>query len=86
MAEMEWISVADGLPPDDQKVLCCGYGGGCFIAADLSCGQRMVMRRGDWRIWEDKSGKYRRFSHWMPLPPPPEGHIERKVYVKKKDR
>ena len=81
---MEWISVEDRLPPDDRKVLCCGYGGAFFIAADL-CAERLVFRRGSWRIWEDKSGRYRRLSHWMELPAPPEGHIPKCVYRRKKD-
>ena len=69
--KQEWISVKESLPANDQKVLCSGYAGNVFVAMNL-CENRLIFRKGYWRIWEDKSSRYKKFSHWMILPELPE--------------
>jgi len=61
MAGMEWISITDRLPAEEQRVLVCSQSNGLHIAyLDL------------WRQWrdaDDNPGK--KITHWTPLPEPP---------------
>ena len=61
MAGMEWISVDERLPEQEQRVLVWSQSNGLHIAyLDL------------WRQWrdsDDNPGK--KITHWMPLPEPP---------------
>lgn len=54
----EWISVKERLPPARDKVLVVGPKG-------YDVGYQLSARRG-WNALLDE------YTHWMPLPPPPE--------------
>ena len=66
---MTWIPVTERLPDSDTEyVLCCGSKGGMFVGwaaikAYDGSGKCMGFQN---------SGKGRNFTHWMPLPEPPE--------------
>ena len=63
---MQWISVADQLPPLDTAVLivCWDRGPYAFLG---------VLRASGWRTIPDDEDRFplETTSHWMPLPDPP---------------
>jgi hypothetical protein len=63
--ERRWISVGERLPADNVAVLCCGDG----------VGAEMVWREnGQWLLsWVCTPISDSTYTHWMPLPPGPEG-------------
>jgi hypothetical protein len=63
--ERRWVPVGERLPADNVAVLCCGDG----------VGAEMVWREnGQWRLsWVGTPISDSTYTHWMPLPPGPEG-------------
>ena len=57
---MEWISVKDKLPENLELVLCCTHLG--------------YMVSNSYSLHSDQDDEWfrQRFTHWMPLPPPPQ--------------
>lgn len=74
---MNWISVEDQLPENEQNVLCyglyswdqedCEVDAGIYVATYLSVGY--------WEVINQMSC-IRKVSHWMPLPQPPKDDYE----------
>lgn len=60
---MEWISVEERLPNKGSRVIACGEKGGVFLVK--SEGEKIGFGR------VGGSSKFRKFTHWMPLPEPP---------------
>ena len=60
---MEWISVNDRLPEDQQRVLCVGRRGGIQIC----------LFEAPNMFWTAKQN-YANPTHWMALPTPPRGN------------
>jgi hypothetical protein len=65
---MEWISVRDRLPIEDQKVICIGYSG-IFIG---EYNHRDGYWAADKYIHCEFTENFKLVTHWMPLPQPPE--------------
>ena len=68
MAGMEWISVAERLPDNDQPVLVWNSGGYC--QKPWAWWQICDYEDGKWRE-QDERDEYPGVTHWMPLPPEP---------------
>lgn len=62
---MKWISVAEKLPPFHRVVLVVSDGK-IYTACEL-----LTWEDGHVTIYIPVLGKWKRFSHWMPLPEPP---------------
>jgi hypothetical protein len=69
MAGMEWISVSERLPDNDQPVLVWNSGGYC--AKPWAWWQICDYSDGKWRE-QDERDEYPGVTHWMPLPHEPE--------------
>lgn len=64
----KWIPVEERLPETmHEYVLCCGEKGGQFVGWVAEG----MIRNGKARAFQH-GGKGRYFTHWMPLPEPPE--------------
>jgi hypothetical protein len=63
--ERRWVPVGERLPADNVAVLCCGE----------DIGAEMVWREnGQWHLsWVGTPISDSTYTHWMPLPPGPEG-------------
>ena len=69
----EWISVKDGLPEDDVRVLVCGNGGdeSHVIAITQYTHRKYGYNIEGWiEPWQYFFYNYE-ITHWMPLPEPP---------------
>lgn len=62
----EWISARNDRPKIGQRAVCVGHNGGLFIASKVE-ENAVINKNGVWKIWDGK-GKYRAFTHWLPLP------------------
>lgn len=68
---MEWISVKDRLPHDDDVVILFSHDYGLFTLG-FYMSEKRVMSQGFWRIDDsDTAQKLDFVTHWMPLPQPP---------------
>ena len=65
-----WVSVEERLPEPHEYVLCCGRKGGCFVGWTLDNAD-VVKANGHGRAFVH-GGNARTFTHWMPLPEPPQ--------------
>ena len=79
---MEWISVKDRLPGDEQEVLVIahGWGGRLMyvgshkrVEAQKSWLTGITNKSSEWLLWGWSYLKEPMVTHWMPLPKPPEG-------------
>lgn len=61
----KWISVKEKLPPFHKQVLVIS-GGKIYVAEEL-----LTWEDGHAAIYIRDFGKWRKFTHWMPLPEPP---------------
>ncbi len=61
---MEWISVKDRFPDDDDRYLVYEPGVGVYIAFTTLCNGKY--------FWWDDCLKPRNVTHWAPLPKLPE--------------
>jgi len=73
---MEWISVEDRLPKEDEQVLCIDTSEGFAIGKYTITYQESI----DWimepyQLHSVDNSLYR-VTHWMPLPPKPSLEIE----------
>lgn len=68
---LSWVSVSKHLPPPETEVLCAFEGGGvCSLWQDWAHSRD----EDPFLYGEDPTfQKARRVTHWMPLPPGPEG-------------
>lgn len=62
----DWIPVKEKLPPDGEKVLVCGKGGGVYTAIH----NKSNNLRGWWKL--NSKSHYCKPIYWMPLPMLPE--------------
>lgn len=62
-----WIPVTERLPAEREAVLCIGTKGGMFISNHW----RESNTAPGGKIWINGQG-WRTFTHWIPLPQPPE--------------
>ena len=69
LPKQEWISVKDEVPELGRRILICGKNGGINIATRHFEGV-------DNEAQVSCSSAQRRFTHWMPLPEPPEKNNE----------
>ena len=67
-AASPWHRCEDELPPAHENLLCCGSRGGMFVGWVLGSA---VCIFGSCTGFVH-GGKGRQFTHWMPLPEPPE--------------
>lgn len=61
----KWISVKEELPPFHTRVLVVS-GGKIYVAEEL-----LTWEDGHATIYIPLFNRWRKFSHWMPLPEPP---------------
>lgn len=66
---MEWISVKDRLPDKGQMVIVLDNDLRDFYKWNMEVALFDGLKKD--KFWVS-SGDYRRFTHWMPLPEPPE--------------
>ena len=80
---MEWISVKDRLPENEQEVLVIshGWGGrllyvGTYkkIESEKSWLTGITSKASDWSLWGWSYLREPQVTHWMPLPELPEGN------------
>ena len=78
---MEWISVKDRLPDDEQEVLVIAHGwdGRLVYVGSLkrvepqkSWLTGITNKSSEWSLWGWSYLKKPIVTHWMPLPEPPE--------------
>ena len=78
---MEWISVKDRLPDDEQEVLVIAHGwdgrlvyvgSHRRVEAQKSWLTGITSKSSEWSLWGWSYLKEPIVTHWMPLPEPPE--------------
>ena len=81
---MDWISVKDRLPDDEQEVLVIAHGWGGRLVyvgshkrveAQKSWLTGITNESSEWSLWGWSYLKEPIVTHWMPLPEPPEEGI-----------
>ena len=79
--QMEWISVKDRLPDDEQEVLVVAHGwdgrlvyvgSHRRVEAQESWLTGITSKSSEWSLWGWSYLKEPIVTHWMPLPEPPE--------------
>ena len=85
---MEWISVKDRLPDDEQEVLVIAHGwdgrlvyvgSHKRVEAQKSWLTGITNKSSEWSLWGWSYLKEPMVTHWMPLPEPPEALIKEGV-------
>ena len=92
---MEWISVKDRLPDDEQEVLVIAHGwdgrlvyvgSHKRVEAQKSWLTGITNKSSEWSLWGWSYLKEPMVTHWMPLPEPPETLIKEGDYEKTKTK
>ena len=85
---MEWISVKDRLPDDEQEVLVIAHGwdgrlvyvgSHKRVEAQKSWLTGITNKSSEWSLWGWSYLKEPIVTHWLPLPEPPETLIKEDV-------
>ena len=83
--QMEWISVKDRLPDDEQEVLVIAHGwdgrlvyvgSHKRVEAQKSWLTGITNKSSEWSLWGWSYLKEPMVTHWMPLPEPPKENVE----------
>lgn len=88
---MEWISVKDRLPDDEQEVLVIAHGwdgrlvyvgSHKRVEAQKSWLTGITNESSEWSLWGWSYLKEPMVTHWMPLPEPPKADAHHDDYEK----